>query len=481
MKIPWKSSVTKMLFALSLFVGQLYAQGSLDAIRYTRADNAIGVRALGMGNAYTGVADDYSAVFWNPAGLAQMRRLEFTGGLAIRNYSSSANFFGKNSSVSTSGTELDNLGFVFPYPTTQGSLVFAVGYNRPADFASALSFDGYNPNSSIIPWLYYPDASTDLARLLYLSDGATGLNTAVWDNVQQSGELRESGGLGMLTFSGAIDVDKDLSLGMTINILNGKYSYVRNYKESDVNNVYQSTTNPNPSYDSLSYIFNKLAYNSTISTEIKAVNIILGMMYRWEDKARFGVTLHAPTSYTIKDDYTEAGESTFDNGLYYSNGFDAYFDYGVRSPWIFAVGASLYAMDDLLFSGDVEYADWTQIQWTDNLELEKENISLQKKFRATTTFRIGAEYEIPGTMLRVRGGFMHVPSAFVNDPSSYAVTTITGGLGLQLRNNVQVDVAAAFGATQTFHNNYNSDPAGLSRTDEKINTTTIKCGLSYRF
>ena len=76
---------------------------------------------------------------------------------------------------------------------------------------------------------------------------------------------------------------------------------------------------------------------------------------------------------------------------------------------------------------------------------------------------------------------MHVPSAFVNDPSSYAVNTITGGLGLQLRNNVQVDIAAAFGATQTFHNNYNSSPAGLSRTDEKINTTTIKCGLSYRF
>lgn len=470
-----------MFFMLAMLAGQLHSQNSLDAIRYAGAANAIGVRALGMGNAYTGVSDDYSAVLWNPAGLAQMRRLEFTGGLAIRNYSNSADFFGKKSSVSTSGTELDNVGFVFPYPTIQGSLVFAVGYNRPADFASALSFDGYNPNSSIIPWLYYPDASTDLARLLHLSDAGTGLNTAVWKNVQQSGELRESGGMGTLTFSGAMDVDKDLSLGMTINIVNATYSYLRNYIESDVNNVYNLPANRNPNIDSLSYIFNKLAYTSTVSTDLKAVNIILGMMYRWEDKARFGITLHAPTAFTIKDNYTESGVSSFDNGVSYANGFDAYYDYGVRSPWIFAVGASVYAIEDLLLSGDVEYADWTQIQWTDNAELEGENIQLQKEFRATTTFRVGAEYEIPGTMLCVRGGFMHVPSAFVNDPSSYAVNTVTAGLGLQLQNNVQLDIAAAFGATNTFHNNYNSDPPGLSRTDEKINTTTVKCGLSYRF
>lgn len=33
----------------------------------------VGVRALGMGGAYTAVADDAAAVFWNPAGLMQIR------------------------------------------------------------------------------------------------------------------------------------------------------------------------------------------------------------------------------------------------------------------------------------------------------------------------------------------------------------------------------------------------------------------------
>ncbi|MCX6138149.1 MAG: outer membrane protein transport protein [Ignavibacteriales bacterium] len=479
MKTSWQYSTLLLVTLIALVSVDLKAQGSIDAIRYARTDNAIGVRALGMGNAYTGVADDYSAVLWNPAGLAQMRRLEFTGALAIRNYSNSVKFFGTTSDVSTSGTELDNFGFVFPYPTIQGSLVFAVGYNRPSDFATALSFNGYNPTSSIIPWLYYPDASTDMARLLHLSDQSTGLHTTVRDNVQQSGELRESGGLGMLTFSGAIDVDKDLSFGLTINIISGKYSYVRNYKEADVRNMHQSPTNP--SYNFLDSAFNILTYDNTVTTDLKAVNLIFGMMYRWEDKARFGVTVHAPTSYTIRDDYRDAGQTTSDFGAFRSDAYDAYFDYGVRSPWIFAGGASLYLLEELLLSADLEYADWTQIEWANNLDLERENITLQKKFHSTTTLRVGAEFEIPGTMLRVRGGLMHSPSAFVNDPSTFAVNTLTGGLGLQLQTNVQIDVAAALGAANTFHNNYNSDPAGLSRTDEKIKTTTVKCGVSYRF
>ncbi len=36
--------------------------------------NGVGSRAIGMGGAFIGLADDYSAVFWNPAGLAQMKK-----------------------------------------------------------------------------------------------------------------------------------------------------------------------------------------------------------------------------------------------------------------------------------------------------------------------------------------------------------------------------------------------------------------------
>ena len=38
----------------------------------------VGARALGLGGAFVGVADDATACFWNPAGLAQLNRKELS-------------------------------------------------------------------------------------------------------------------------------------------------------------------------------------------------------------------------------------------------------------------------------------------------------------------------------------------------------------------------------------------------------------------
>ena len=39
----------------------------------------VGARALGMGHAFTGLADDASTIYWNPAGLGHMTNNEFQG------------------------------------------------------------------------------------------------------------------------------------------------------------------------------------------------------------------------------------------------------------------------------------------------------------------------------------------------------------------------------------------------------------------
>lgn len=37
----------------------------------------VGARACSMGEAFTGLADDFSAIYWNPAGIAQIKDIEF--------------------------------------------------------------------------------------------------------------------------------------------------------------------------------------------------------------------------------------------------------------------------------------------------------------------------------------------------------------------------------------------------------------------
>jgi hypothetical protein len=56
----------------------LAAQASWAAETASFLDIGVGARGLGMGGAYTALADDANAIYWNPAGLAQLDKREFT-------------------------------------------------------------------------------------------------------------------------------------------------------------------------------------------------------------------------------------------------------------------------------------------------------------------------------------------------------------------------------------------------------------------
>lgn len=59
------------LLLLTLFLGSgLYSNGFNL--------NGVGSKAISMGGAFIGLADDYSAVFWNPAGLSQLKGSNFS-------------------------------------------------------------------------------------------------------------------------------------------------------------------------------------------------------------------------------------------------------------------------------------------------------------------------------------------------------------------------------------------------------------------
>ncbi|MGM0598174.1 MAG: PorV/PorQ family protein [Candidatus Rifleibacteriota bacterium] len=69
--------VFKTLFLIALSVGTMgaaFADSAGQAGAYLKM--GVGARALGMGSAFTAVADDSTAAFWNPAGLARLKRAE---------------------------------------------------------------------------------------------------------------------------------------------------------------------------------------------------------------------------------------------------------------------------------------------------------------------------------------------------------------------------------------------------------------------
>ncbi|GAB4269115.1 MAG: hypothetical protein Kow0029_04960 [Candidatus Rifleibacteriota bacterium] len=69
--------VLKTLFLVALSVGTMntaFAESAGRAGAYLKM--GVGARALGMGSAFTALADDSTAAFWNPAGLARLKTAE---------------------------------------------------------------------------------------------------------------------------------------------------------------------------------------------------------------------------------------------------------------------------------------------------------------------------------------------------------------------------------------------------------------------
>ncbi len=471
-----------LLVAL-LFSQLLFSQKVSDALRFTQYSNrAIGARALSMGSAYIGVADDFTASYWNPAGLAQMKRLEFTGGISNLAHSTTSTYYGNSLTDDGTSTTLNDLGFVFPFPTVQGSLVFAFGYNKIADYGQDLSFSGFNPTSSILPTLFDSDVKYDIPFNVFLAN--TNFYTSVQDSVNQRAVAKETGSMGMWSLSGAIDIEENISLGVTLNILNGKYLFDRNYVEEDTKNVYSDNTALLS--DSAYHRFNKFYYDSHNEMEITGSSFTIGLMYR-SDLYRVGAVIRTPQIVSVKFNYDRTGESVFDaTGSWQGNippdkqkhAFNANYDFGVISPWNFGIGFSIYALPQLLLSADIDYSDWSQIEWAEDADLQKENISLQSNFRSVTNYRIGTEFDVPKTDIRVRAGYSVKPSPYKNDPSSFDQHIISGGAGILLQRNVLIDAGVSFGSYKTSVYQY-ADPS--TRVDEKVSTTQALVTLSYRF
>ncbi|MBI2788188.1 MAG: PorV/PorQ family protein [Elusimicrobia bacterium] len=86
------------------------AQASRAAETASFLDIGVGGRALGMGGAYTALADDANALYWNPSGLSKLEKREVTA--------SHAEMF--------ESTRLDFLAYA--HPTSQGTFAAGLTY-----------------------------------------------------------------------------------------------------------------------------------------------------------------------------------------------------------------------------------------------------------------------------------------------------------------------------------------------------------------
>jgi long-subunit fatty acid transport protein len=473
------------------------AQYAGDALRFSQFGSTVGARSQAMGNTNVGIADDYSALFGNPAGLSQQKSFEFSVGLSRLGYGNDVTFLGNKTTDNNNAINLNNLGIVYPIATARGGLTFAFGFGRVANYTSVASFDGFNPSSSIVQsltstantynytdddWKNFLDNS--IPYQLFLADTLRDtinrdrwLNPLVNGRVQQNGTIREGGGINNWSFGGGIDVAPNLSLGLTLNFISGSYTYDRAFIETEpTNNLYYQSDPRSAGY------FSKFEWQSTLQSNISGFNAIFALMFR-QPKYKVGLTVRTPTSYDISETFTDEYNSHFTNvNSLDPMSFDGTTEYKIITPWIISGGISVRPIDWFLLVGDAEYTDWTQLEFdSNNPDLIQENRNIKNWMRDTWNLRGGTEVSILDLGLKIRAGIEWKQSPWKDDPTDYDQWTYTAGLGLALDESSSINASYALGGWKTFRDNYYWGTSPASRTSEKVTTNTINITFSHKF
>ncbi len=409
-----------LVFVLSLALCSVngYPQG-FSVVDEATAGNyfTVGARALGMGGAYTAVANDATALIYNPAGLARVIRIEFAGGLTHQRINNHTDLgLGFNDGRLQNNTRFSSGNVVLPVPTYRGSLALAFGVNRVRSFDQTMQF------------------SSDL-----------------YGGSEKAIEL-ESGGIYVWSLGAALDLSPNISVGGALNYWNGSDEYTW---------LYQNLLDPF-----------SIKYDDAIKDRYSGYNLKLGVRIQPNKILTFGGTIETPVTYTIKEDWSQATDTTFYQDGIVSELNSGNSEYKITLPFSLGAGVALN-LDHLILAGDINYTDWTQMEYKKLEGMADANRLIKDTYTSALRYHLGAEFLIPQISTTLRGGFYRNPLPYKSEWIKKDRYFFTSGVGFLIDQVMTLDIAWAHGSWEL----KNFTP-GLN---EKYTVNQIFVSTAYRF
>jgi hypothetical protein len=388
----------------------------------------VGARAMGMGGAYTAAADDATALYYNPAALARVERIELSTTVFHHRIEESTDFLGRRSDKTVSPTRINQLGFVYPFPTYRGSLVVGMGFHR----LTTLDRDFFR-------------ASPDGMDLVAAEDEA----------------IFESGAFSAWTAGLAWDASPRVSLGASATLLSGTSYLEREYHYVSVNgNLFEHSL-------------------VTDETDFEGVTGSVGALVRWGDGGRFALVIDLPRD--IRLDGTAFEDVYRYDGLDTTDVYDEFvFEDDVTLPFSTTLGLS-WNFGDVLLAGDLQFTDWNQLEFSGPLRTPPPDREFA--YREVLSVRVGGEYRREEWPVRLRGGFGYDPV-----PYKIILTDVFNG-GFEEADYAPQRYEIAMGAGALLEDSFTVDVAYTHRWFERTGTGILEgksedkvyMGAAFRF
>jgi long-chain fatty acid transport protein len=371
--------------------------------------SGLGARALAMGGAFVGLADDFSAVFWNPAGIAMFDRKEL-------------GFYG--SDLIPSGTyKLDWFGQVVADAKMPAQHYFAglAAYYHPLGKKFVAGFAVYTPSALGTKW-----------------------NGDDFKLISQGTSYSWKGLVRMITFSPvlAYRLSDRVQIGASLNINRAFFDF-KTYAGA-VQPYYMSANS-----GSLAGPGEIILGQYSESLKGWGYGATLGILFRPHDKLSAGVTFKTPSMIRFR------GTAHVSNFEAMDLPADSDISRDLTWPLWLAGGIAYKPNDRLTLTADAHFTNWKQV---DDIETEFEVLAWKNmlaetgedvrpmRWKNTTQIRFGAEYMIKPFFLR--GGYTWDPSPAPDETMdilipSHDFDSYSFGIGYS-QDGLQVDISLEY-------------------------------------
>lgn len=445
-----------------LLVATAFAQGSDDACQFSQTYYQGTAKGMGMGNALGAVGGDMTAICINPAGMGIYRSDEFTTTVNLLDNYNTTSYYGTQNGGNKIRLSIPNVGYVYTKQKSNYRSLrytqFGIGLTRTNDFNMHTIARGVNPTSSKtnndtflsqIAGISPEDLSSNIFPLweTYLIDDHYDedyyyTSNVPKGNIMQSQENTFKGRTEEWSFAGSANYSDRFFVGVSLNITHIKRVGTRVFEESSAQ---ENETH-----------FNSWNYSEDLSTNGVGCNAKLGFIYHANSWLRIGGAFHSPTIYTFDESWQPSTESQFNWVTQKYISAESNYEYTFISPlkW---VGSMAFIMgQNGLVCLDMEYANFGAASFTaSDWDYGEVNDEIKSTYGKTLNFRLGGEWCIGGSYLRLGAAYYGSPYGFGKNDGS--IKKASCGISLPVSNHTTFDFAyeLTYGQNNLFL--YNAD------------------------
>jgi long-subunit fatty acid transport protein len=416
-----------------------------------------------MGGAFIAVADDATAASWNPGGLTQLERPEFSFAFSFEHR---RKHLGSSSHREASGMnevyreDLNYLSVAYPFMAFNKNIVLSLNYQRLYDFYDDIEFDQHFRHAG----------------------------SAAFNNIETHNDFKQTGALKAFSPAFAVQLTPRFSVGMTFNVWTDELGYDNEWESKRVttykSSIHAVTTNPVTGKVTGSLVsFRGKLVTEEKNYDFEGFNMNIGFLWNISRVITLGGVFKTPftADFHRKTDTNSSqyGYTAQRAGIPWHSSSKRRQSMELKFPMSYGLGVAFRLSDAFTVAFDLYKTHWSDF-WSKGQFGSTSPITGKPRSEShvhnTTQARVGCEYLLvfERTIVPLRLGAFYDPEPSEKNPDDYF--GISAGTGVMI-GDILIDCAYVY----RWGRDVKGDTLPIQKTDADEDQHKLFVSMIYHF